>query len=270
MGDEFNKIPEGDDTEINADRVELLKKLWADEGLQKTWEARADYQVQDALAYYCKDIDRIAADDYMPVVQDVLRARVRTSGIVEETYVIDTVDFVMYDVGGQRNEKKKWIHCFDQVTAVIFVAAISEYDQVLYEDNSMGRMDEAVLLFDEICNSKYFKETAMILFLNKSDLFREKLLKVPVKTEGENGRYSNFKGPYVDIGTTKEDSPEFEACHTAAKDFFLGLFLARNKKSNKEIYHHVTCATDTKNVEVVFNACKDIILKNNLRGSGFL
>lgn len=36
------------------------------------------------------------------------------------------------------------------------------------------------------------------------------------------------------------------------------------------IYHHVTCATDTKNVEVVFNACKDIILRGNLKDSGFM
>ena len=69
-----------------------------------------------------------------------------TSGIVEEKYVIDGVEFVMYDVGGQRNERKKWIHCFDNVTAVIFVAAISEYDQVLYEDNTQNRIIEAVNL----------------------------------------------------------------------------------------------------------------------------
>ena len=55
----------------------------------------------------------------------------------------------MYDVGGQ-NERKKWIHCFHTVTAVIFVAAISEYDQVLYEDHSANRIQEALALFEEI------------------------------------------------------------------------------------------------------------------------
>ena len=48
----------------------------------------------------------------------ILRSRVRTSGIVENTYTIECVPFVMYDVGGQRNERKKWIHCFDDVTAI--------------------------------------------------------------------------------------------------------------------------------------------------------
>ena len=41
--------------------------------------------------------------------------------------------YTMFDVGGQRNERRKWIHCFDNVTACIFVTAISEFDQKLYE-----------------------------------------------------------------------------------------------------------------------------------------
>jgi len=250
----------------------LLKKLWADPGLQKTWVRRAEFQVQDSLKYYMSEIDRISAPNYVPVVQDVLRARVRTSGIVEETYIIDKVTFLMYDVGGQRNERKKWIHCFDNVTAVIFVAAISEYNQVLYEDNSMFRMDEAVLLFDEICNLKHFRKTNMILFLNKRDLFREKLLTVPLRVDqGPMARYTDFEGPHVTPGTAsaKDGTPEFEACYGAAKDYLLMLFLKRNKQNN-EVYHHVTCATDTDNVKIVFNACKDILLKTNLRGSGFM
>ncbi len=86
----------------------------------------------------------------------------------------------MYDVGGQRSERKKWIHCFEGVTAVIFVAAISEYDQTVYEDNETNRMREALDLFDRICNSEYFKSTSMILFLNKKDLFDVKIKSVPL------------------------------------------------------------------------------------------
>ena len=59
-------------------------------------------------------------------------------------YEIDGSTFEMYDVGGQRNERKKWIHCFDNVTAVIFVAALSEYDQCLFEDASTNRYDTYV------------------------------------------------------------------------------------------------------------------------------
>jgi guanine nucleotide-binding protein G(i) subunit alpha len=239
--------------EITPQIASILKALWNDAGVEATWKARGNFQVQDALKYYIGEIDRIAQSNWVPTDADILRSRVRTTGIQEETYIIDKVEFAMFDVGGQRNERKKWIHCFDQVTAVIFVAAISEYNQVLYEDNSMNRITEALLLFEEIANSKWFKQTSIILFLNKRDLFAEKICEVPFKAEG---RFEDFKGPHVVFGTA---------------NYLKDAFLARNKQqATKEIYTHVTCATDTKNVEVVFNACKDIILKSNLHGSGFM
>jgi guanine nucleotide-binding protein G(i) subunit alpha len=133
----------------------------------------------------------------MPSVDDVLRSRVRTSGIIEEAYDIGGVEFVIYDVGGQRNERKKWIHCFDNVTAVIFVASLSEYDQVLFEDASINRMREAVNLFAEICNSKYFEHSSMILFLNKKDLFEKKIKSIDLRHEGGDGvppRFLDYTG----------------------------------------------------------------------------
>lgn len=86
----------------------------------------------------------------------------------------------MFDVGGQRSERKKWIHCFENVTAVVFLAAISEYDQVLVEDEAANRMQEALTIFDSICNSKWFLQTSIILFLNKIDLFKKKLPASPL------------------------------------------------------------------------------------------
>jgi guanine nucleotide-binding protein G(i) subunit alpha len=81
----------------------------------------------------------------------------------------------MVDVGGQRNERRKWIHVFDSVTAIIYVTSLSEYDMVLEEDETMNRMRESMLLFDEICNCRYFKDTSIIIFFNKSDIFADKI-----------------------------------------------------------------------------------------------
>ena len=251
--------------EITPQIASVLKALWADAGVEATWKSRGNFQVQDSLKYYIENIDRIAQSNWSPTDADILRSRVRTTGIQEETYIIDKDEFAMFDVGGQRNERKKWIHCFDQVTAVIFVAAISEYNQVLFEDNSMNRVTEALLLFEEIANSKWFKETSIILFLNKRDLFAEKICEVPFKAEG---RFEDFKGPHVVFGTASAviGTPEHTDCYNAAVSYLKEAFLARNKhKHTKEIYTHVTCATDTKNIEVVVNACRHIILKSNIR-----
>lgn len=128
-------------------------------------------------ASFFDNIDRFLNPDYMPDQQDVLRARVRSTGIEEAEFTFEDLAFRMLDVGGQRSERRKWIHCFDCVTAVIFCVALSEYDQTLREDESQNRMKESLLLFDEICNSLWFKQTAFILFLNKTDLFRDKIAK---------------------------------------------------------------------------------------------
>jgi len=55
---------------------------------------------------------------------------VKTTGIVEVHFSFKNLNFKLFDVGGQRSERKKWIHCFEDVTAIIFCVAMSEYDQV--------------------------------------------------------------------------------------------------------------------------------------------
>ena len=86
----------------------------------------------------------------------------------------------MFDVGGQRSERKKWIHCFENVTSIIFCVALSEYDQVLLEESSQNRMMESLLLFDSVVNSRWFMRTSIILFLNKVDIFKQKLFRSPL------------------------------------------------------------------------------------------
>ena len=130
----------GDNDPISVPTGDAIKALWEDPGIQMVWGRRSEYQIIDSVEYYFKKIDAIKMPDYLPDKDDILYSRVRTSGIVTERYGIEGTVFEMYDVGGQRNERKKWIHCFENVTAVIFVAAISEYDQKLFEDASTNRM----------------------------------------------------------------------------------------------------------------------------------
>lgn len=246
-----NTIP---DTDIDLKVGAAIKGLWKDPALQKTWARRSEFQIVESVKYYFNKIDEISQPDYLASDDDILYARVRTSGIVTERYMIDGTMFEMYDVGGQRNERKKWIHCFDNVTAIIFVAALSEYDQVLFEDASTNRMIEAIQLFKEICNNKFFAKSSMLLFLNKKDLFAEKIW---VKDIKDVPQFSDYKGGLGDFDSGVE--------------YFVNLFLAVNDRPNEKIvYNHVTCATDTKNVEVVMNACKDIITRGSLKDSGFM
>ena len=114
----------------------------------------------------------------------------------------------------------------------------------------MNRLGEALNLFEQICNSKWFKQTAMILFLNKKDLFEEKLGTQPLRTF-----MAEYTGP-------DELQP--------AAEFIKQQFLARNSKKNPErpIYTHVTCATDTNNIKFVFDAVVNIILEENLKAVG--
>lgn len=94
----------------------------------------------DNLEPYMARIFDIARFDYLPTVDDILLTRVRTTGIVEEMFVVEDRPFDVVHTGGQRNERKKWIHTFDLVDAVLFVVGLKQYDQMLYEDESTNRM----------------------------------------------------------------------------------------------------------------------------------
>lgn len=76
----------------------------------------------------------------MPTDQDLLRSRLRTTGITETIFDLGQLTYRMFDVGGQRSERKKWIHCFENVNCLLFLVAISGYDQCLVEDKDGVRI----------------------------------------------------------------------------------------------------------------------------------
>jgi len=233
----------------SAEVAQDIKHLWADQGIRDVYALRdKHYQLNDCANYFFDSVERFGQDNYVPTQDDVLRARVRTTGIQEAEFKFEDIELRMLDVGGQRSERRKWIHCFDQVTAVIFCVALSEYDQTLREDANQNRMKESLLLFDEVCNSVWFKGTSFILFLNKTDLFKEKITRVDLAT-----CFPNYSG----------------GCNfDPASDYIKRKFLEQNRSAHP-IYPHFTCAISTENIEFVFKCIRDTVLKQILEALPF-
>jgi len=93
--------------------AELIDNLWHDPAVQQAWDLRSEYQIIESAGNFFDRVLELTSDDYVPSEADILLARVKTTGIKEEKYVINDAPFEIYDVGGQRNERRKWIHCFD-------------------------------------------------------------------------------------------------------------------------------------------------------------
>uniref|UniRef100_A0A673A1L0 Guanine nucleotide binding protein (G protein), alpha 11a (Gq class) n=1 Tax=Sphaeramia orbicularis TaxID=375764 RepID=A0A673A1L0_9TELE len=215
--------------------VDVEKMLWTDPGIQEAYDRRREYQLSDSTN------KRIASAAYVPTQQDVLRVRVPTTGIIEYPFDLENIIFRYWKV-----RRRKWIHCFENVTSIMFLVALSEYDQVLVESDNENRMEESKALFRTIITYPWFQNSSVILFLNKKDLLEEKIM------------YSHLVDYFPEF-----DGPQRDA--QAGREFILKMFVDLNPDSDKIIYSHFTCATDTENIRFVFAAVKDTILQLNLK-----
>ena len=154
--------------------------IWRDPCMPKLLDHSSEFYLMDSAPYFFDEVRRIAASDYIPTEADVLRARTRTTGIYETRFLMGALSIHMFDVGGHLSERKKWVHCFENVTSIIYCVALNEYDQVLSEESNKNRTMESLVLFDRIVNSRWFTRTSIIFFLNKVDLFRAKLSRSPL------------------------------------------------------------------------------------------
>ncbi|KAK6868329.1 Guanine nucleotide-binding protein subunit alpha [Candida tropicalis] len=231
--------------------AQAIHKLWtSDSGIKKCFERSNEFQLEESAEYYFQNVFNFADPNYLCNDLDILKGRIKTTGITETNFIINSLQFKVLDAGGQRSERKKWIHCFEDITAVLFVLAISEYDQCLFEDERVNRMHESIVLFDSLCNSQWFANTPFILFLNKIDIFEKKILKSPIKKY-----FPDFNGKSDDVNENIK--------------FFETNFMNINR-TNKPIYVHRTCATDTTSMKFVLSAVTDLIVQQNLKNSGLM
>ncbi|XP_072529089.1 guanine nucleotide-binding protein subunit alpha-14-like [Salminus brasiliensis] len=235
---------------MEPDHAEAIKRVWSDHGIQQCYERRREFQLLDSAKYFLDDMDRISSAFYLPTDQDILRVRKRFTGISEYgipeyIFELSPVIFRVINFNGYCMHPKLRCYILDDVQSVIFVVAISEYDQVLPEDASVSRMSESKALFKSIINNRWFKYSHVILFLNKTDLLQEKISKYHLADY-----FPQYQGP-------KNDAE-------AAKKFILTMYEEQNVE-HEHIYSHYTCATDTENIRFTFKAVRDTITRTHLK-----
>jgi len=219
----------------------LIEALWEEPGIKTTYRNRSKFQLDsNPVHYFFNKAEDIMKDGYLPSEDDILHCRIFSCGVKQELFTMDDdIQFRLMDVGGSRSEIKKWVQCFENVTAVLYVVAVNEYDQLCFEDNETNRLMEALDLFEDIVNSEWFADIPIILFLNKKDLLLEKIRNVPpqefFKDYSGDGQYKSF------LQFLKEE------------------FHDRNQQ-DRQIITHVSCATDTDDIKNVFhNQVKKIL-----------
>ncbi|ORY51632.1 guanine nucleotide-binding protein G(t) subunit alpha-1-like protein [Rhizoclosmatium globosum] len=240
------------DSEIAA-----IKTIWKDSGIQYCYRRANEYQLLDSCAYFMNDLDRLLDQKYTPTQQDILQARITTTGVSEHHFIISKdQSYRIFDVGGQRSERRKWAPHFEDVNAIIFLIAISAFDQTCTEDNETNRtihfsVVESLNLFQSICNHAMFRTTSMVVFMNKIDIFKDKLETVKVS--------SYF--------------PDFTGANTyeAASEYFAHRVTESNKYTeSKNVYIYYTWATDTSQIRTVFLTVNVILLQSQLASVGMI
>jgi GTPase SAR1 family protein len=237
-----NAISMEDPESLPLETAQMIVKLWNHKPIKEAYENRYDLRlhVPTNADYYFENVVKFSAVDFLPSIDDILMAKLKTTGVQEISFKSKGTDIVLVDVGGQRSERRKWLHCLDDVMAIIYITAMDDYDSMLEEDSSTNRLQESLELFSTVTSSTYFSDKGWILFLNKKDLFEEK-----IKIKPLDKYFSNISA---------EDGMDFEK----STNYLLGLY--RKSFKGKTLQHHVTCALDTDQCEHVFNDVREFIL----------
>lgn len=224
----------------------FVEKIWENEIMKKFIKKKSC--VMNLLTSYEYLFDNVKRfrEDFTPSADDILRAKLKTTGVIETEFTFHGNQFALIDVGGQRAERRKWLQCFDAVQCVIYIGGLDEYYLKLREDNKTNRFSESLEAFEKVTGSPYMRDKNIIVFLNKSDIFAQSMKKYPL---------SEY---FRDI--TSEQSLDFDSCIDYFKDRYRKAYHGKSS-----IYFHVTNALDKSICERVFLDCRDMVIKERTK-----
>lgn len=246
-----------DVNESSERRLQAVRLLWNDQGIQQCFDRQPEYEVvvriNTSARYFLDKISDICDPHYLPTQDDIIRARRQTAGAKEYEFRVNNIEFRITDVGGDVQERRYWIDFLqDKVTCVIFLVALDEYDSYFYAEDEEGRqirknrLQESINVFRDIQQNRWMPHTTYILFLNKTDIFNEKIM-----TSNIVDHFPNF----LDFPRNAGDG----------KRFINRMFNEQRADNNRYIYAHYTQATDEENIRVVFDGVREAVLQMNLR-----
>lgn len=238
------------DSILEACRDDMIL-LWKDPVVREILHRR-DVRLEEGPGFFLHDVARITQRGYMPSEQDVLRSRIRTVGVQEYSFHLETGpdkgrEWRIYDCGGARNQRHAWPF-FDDCH-LIFLAPISCFDQVLAEDRRVNRLEDSMQLWKTVCSSKLLQNSEKVLFLNKCDILQAKL------TSGVQFKdwVSKYDGPNTLDGVTR---------------FLKGKFKAIQKSYSPEprgFYCHLTAVTDARSTSKILTSVQELVARAQLQ-----
>ncbi|KZV92997.1 G-alpha-domain-containing protein [Exidia glandulosa HHB12029] len=260
-----SSVDAGDYVDAPTDIINELRQdmatLWTDPDVRELLR-RQKIRVEETSGFFLNDLERVTARNYFPTSDDVLRARLKTEGVSEYVFQMEmpqarehAAEWRIIDVGGARSQRAAWMPFFDDASAIIFLAPISAFDQVLAEDRSVNRLEDSVTLWKQICGNKLLQRLELILFLNKMDILDSKLqsgvrLAKYVRSFGERPNDVENAAKYL--------RSKFHAIHRE--------YSSRPRK----FYCFATSVTDVVQTSGILAAVRDIITRQILVQSRLL
>jgi len=244
------------ETILDAKLSKKVSSLWNDPAIQQTWNLAPNFQMQMSnLEYLMNNINRIADPDYVPTKDDILQARIRTTGQQSTTFTKDRYTWELIDVGGQKPERVKWEGIINEggLHAIIYFTGLDEYNMQSTEEKGKTKMKISMDVFSEVIRSISKYQLSILLFLNKVDLLEKKIR--------DEKHFQDFKKYFPDF----KGEAKIDVCCDYIKDQFLQTMI--EETDNVEIHTHVTCALDTDGITACFEAVKENIFMKRIASS---
>lgn len=183
---------DGTDEEDNEDNEDMsdrpfmdsalanaIDRVWKMNGIQEAWkrqEELGDLNIASSTAHIMQHIDDIWKEEWSLEMYDAMCAGALNYGSVSEIQTIGQYTFEMIDTSGLdiiNVPKRKWLHIFDKVHVVVFIASLSDYATVSAQDPYKNKLEESMEYFKYLCNIEAFSYTNISVILNKKDIFEE-------------------------------------------------------------------------------------------------